>query len=39
MSPGFLGSHVLGSAFFQPLRTLRFVFVFKTEATNRGTCL
>lgn len=31
VSPGFLGSHVLGSAFFQPLLTLRFVFVFKTE--------
>lgn len=31
VSAGFLGLHFLGSAFFQPLLTLRFVFVFKTE--------
>lgn len=31
VSPGFLGLHVLGSAFFQLLLTLRFVFVFNTE--------
>lgn len=34
VSAGFLGLHFLGSAFFQPLLTLRFVFVFKTEDTS-----
>lgn len=31
VSAGFLGLHVLGSAFFQPPLTLRVVFVFKME--------